>query len=998
MLNSVRVALALALTSLPATASAFAPNHDDDGGLTLADGRKLRPARAISWQVPAAARPAYARFLEQHGAGWRASFDLATGVPQRIYGAGIPAPGASLNPALAVAAAKSLLLEHLDLLAPGAELSDLELVANDWDDQSQLRTLGFEQRHRGARVKGAQVNLRIKNDRIIVIGSEALPQLDLQVPANFDRDAAARRAAAWMKTQAPGPFQFRRVEGPFVLPIFLADGTTQTQVVVEVELGQKSPSGRWLVYLDAHSLTPVGRESLLRFASGEIRFNTPDRYPRSTRSDKVAPRLTVGAANTDANGVLSWAGTDPLNVTFSPRGPEVTVINEAGALATFSGSLADGGTLSWDERNEELVDAQLNAFIAGTIVRNRGAKIAPNLGFVTREVLQATVNIAEACNAFSDGQTINFFVSSRQCENTARIPDVVYHETGHSIHANAIIRGVGNFDTALSEGISDYLSATITGDHGMARGFFYNNQPLRDIDEANDAVWPEDVGEPHTTGIIIGGTLWDLRKALITKLGEEAGIERADFLWYQAIRRSSDIPSSYAEVLAGDDDDGNLMNGTPNQCEINEAFARHGLADPSQVGPPLGTPVVNGEVITVPVATGGPACPGSTIGAMTLKWQLRGNPQVSGTVALTQVAAGYEAAIPPQAPGSVLQYQLEVTLGSGDLIRYPDNAADPWYERFVGEVTPLYCTDFETDPGSDFTHALLAGQAGQGADDWIWGTPAGTAGSGDPSSAYSGTQVYGNDLGGGNFNGKYQPGKTNALTGPRIDVQGHTNVRLQYRRWLTVEDGDFDQARITSNGAVVWSNFVTGTGRGSTHHEDKEWRFHDVDLSATIQDGAVQVAFVLQSDAGLEFGGWTVDDFCVVAFDEVTTCGNGQLDGAEACDDGNQVSGDGCENDCSPTARTPACGDGQLDPGEACDDGNLADGDGCQANCSATPVQMMPDCASDPASCAPNGNDELTQLEGEEGCGCTATGSTSMGGSWAVGLLIGLALTFRRRR
>src|SRR5882762_8433534 len=53
------------------------------------------------------------------------------------------------------------------------------------------------------------------------------------------------------------------------------------------------------------------------------------------------------------------------------------------------------------------------------------------------------------------------------------------------------------------------------------------------------------------------------------------------------------------------------------------------------------------------------------------------------------------------------------------------------------------------------------------------------------------------------------------------------------------------------------------------------------------------------------------------------TCGNGVPDPGETCDDGNNVSGDGCPADC----RAP-CGDGIIDPGEVCDDGNHIGGDG----------------------------------------------------------------------
>ncbi len=61
-------------------------------------------------------------------------------------------------------------------------------------------------------------------------------------------------------------------------------------------------------------------------------------------------------------------------------------------------------------------------------------------------------------------------------------------------------------------------------------------------------------------------------------------------------------------------------------------------------------------------------------------------------------------------------------------------------------------------------------------------------------------------------------------------------------------------------------------------------------------------------------------------------CGNGALDGGEACDDGNNVGGDGCAADCRSDER---CGNGVVDGprGEQCDDGNLVDGDDCQATC-----------------------------------------------------------------
>lgn len=63
------------------------------------------------------------------------------------------------------------------------------------------------------------------------------------------------------------------------------------------------------------------------------------------------------------------------------------------------------------------------------------------------------------------------------------------------------------------------------------------------------------------------------------------------------------------------------------------------------------------------------------------------------------------------------------------------------------------------------------------------------------------------------------------------------------------------------------------------------------------------------------------------------TCGNSVKDRGEACDDGNNVSGDGCPANCGPP-----CGDGIRDPDEACDDGNVIGGDGCSADCRSREV------------------------------------------------------------
>lgn len=83
-------------------------------------------------------------------------------------------------------------------------------------------------------------------------------------------------------------------------------------------------------------------------------------------------------------------------------------------------------------------------------------------------------------------------------------------------------------------------------------------------------------------------------------------------------------------------------------------------------------------------------------------------------------------------------------------------------------------------------------------------------------------------------------------------------------------------------------------------------------------------------------------------------CGDGAVGGVEACDDGNGDSGDGCSERCGvepgfgcgsgpagesvcSEVTSSACGDGLVGSGEQCDDGGTAPGDGCSELCSVEP-------------------------------------------------------------
>ena len=108
-------------------------------------------------------------------------------------------------------------------------------------------------------------------------------------------------------------------------------------------------------------------------------------------------------------------------------------------------------------------------------------------------------------------------------------------------------------------------------------------------------------------------------------------------------------------------------------------------------------------------------------------------------------------------------------------------------------------------------------------------------------------------------------------------------------------------------------------------------------------------------------------------------CGDGVVEGAEACDDGNQDDGDGCAADCSAVeagwscppgggacAPIELCGNGELDGDEACDDGNREDGDGCAGDCSVIEEGWW--CLEAGAACVPKDVCGNKVLEEGEAC------------------------------
>jgi cysteine-rich repeat protein len=935
--RTIAIATALA-AGLGASVNAYAP-HQGSERPVVAAGRAPRAHRTVGYSAPAKLAPQMGTF-----ASWQQIWDRDTDVPLRMWGPSIPFFGSTASSTVAESAALQFLAQHLALLAPGATASDFTILSNVVDRAGTIRTVGFQQTSNGLPVAGATIGLTFERDHLVMVSSTAVPNVVVRMPVGAMLATNLERSAQDFLSTANISTHVLRHGDRAIVPIIHERGTKASvdieyRVVDTVTVEADRGAGQWDVWLDANDGSAIARKSNLMFASGSVLFDVPDRGPQGTRSAKPAPNdnHTVNGALTTsaADGTVSWTGA---TATVAPglSGALVKVTNLAGANITDSLSLADAGSVTWSKASDGPSDAQLDAFVfISTAKAFVTAKLNPSASTSAFLGMQnvVSVNMNDKCNAFSTGEAEFFFLAgtagSDNCENTGRISDVVYHEFGHSIHFNSIIPGEGVFDGSLSEGMADTMAVSITGDHAMGKGFFVNlpTTALRDVDPVGlEKSWPADAdGEVHDEGEIIGEALYDTRKALQAKYGDADGFNKFLVVYYNVMERAADIPSSFPAALVGNDDDGDLSNGTPDQCEIQTAFALHGLtttagATSALLGIKPPTLTGNTVALSASAATPNPACPLPTIVSATLTWALQGGTKAD--VPLAFAAGAYTGDIPTQPSGSVIRYHVTVTLSDNTTMAFPDNKADPDYQTYVGAVTQIQCFDFEGGIG-DWTHSGTTVHNAP-ADEWEAGMPLGIGG--DPRAAHGGNNVLGQDLGDGTVgdgDGDYLDGGKSWAISPAIDLKGFTHVRLQYYRWLGVEDGAYDQATIFANTMPVWTN-LTSPGdpqNAEINHIDKEWRFADVDLTPAITAAMpMTLKFEVDADGGLDFAGWNLDDVCIVGTADPALCGNGTVDLGETCDDGNKNDGDGCSSSCQ-TEMGSGSGPGGVNGGGCCSAG-----------------------------------------------------------------------------
>ena len=502
------------------------------------------------------------------------------------------------------------------------------------------------------------------------------------------------------------------------------------------------------------------------------------------------------------------------------------------------------------------------------------------------EKVWADVDISyAACNAFYTSGTINFFVgSSSSCYNFGQVADVVYHEVGHGIH-HYILTG-GTFAGDVSEGSADFVSATLTNDAVIGRNSKPGGGYVRELD--TDKVYPDDVfNEVHADGLIWGSFLWNLRAQWQATYGEEEGAERTDVLFLGTLAQGPTLTDLYDAVILADDDNGDLSDGTPHACELVTLLDQHGLG-PGPLGvlvfdhQPLGPQ--SSQQAGYPVAFNiySPTRDCGEYDPEAVKLWFKAGPRglvpgIDGDapevwdgwqqVALTTDGVGFEGLIPRQLATTQVHYFMEAGTSDGSAVRFTHGGVVEGVHAFrVGDRAQIWCQDFEAGEPPDWQHGPgnPGGTEPSFEDEWEVAEPVG--GAFVPDAAASGSFVMGT-----NVAGLYRNNNQQFLSSPRIPLPEGRMTLLTFERWLTVEDGIYDRAELRADSVLIYEN--RSTEGGSSHSLDVDWTLVEFDVEALrdslATDAEVRLTWTLRSDPGLEFGGWNIDDVCVVQLDDL---------------------------------------------------------------------------------------------------------------------------------
>ena len=826
---------------------------------------------------------AWANFHARHPE-WNVLFDQHTGQAHRIFG-----------PAIALSG-NNACLEFVRRECTGFDIPVDQLRQAQAYSSAKYRYLWYEQWYQGMQVIGGRLGFKRTGEGALVwMASEVHPRIQLESGNLLRPEEAARIAGDGLSgIQNATTSPMLRI---LPVPGTEAMRTTYHRVYTVVLEGQdvRGFPFRYECLVDALSGRLWQRENqVVQFAHHPPQSNgnltmVGRVYPKHPFAplDSAMPlphlKFTVAGNTyyTTANGTydqglpgLPATGTFPLEGRFS----KVVQGNNGTTTPTFSlliDSLRDTVQYYGRGTSTSLWNKvpHLSAYYHATKVHDYMKSFLPNFTALDIPLTTKVERTDGNCNAFFNGNSINFYTQAGGCNTLAIVADVVYHEYGHAI-TNYFYNALGTQfrNGAVGEGYSDVYAITLTDTPVLGVGFNISspNTIVRRYD-INPKIYPQNlVGQVHADGEIICGAWWRTARNMNSNSGMMAIFSESLYGLANGPNGSEGVVYTdiLIDALQADDNDNNLANGTPNLTSIVNAFAFHGirmLANVTFSYPPLGdvqasTPAPFNVTlnITPPFST--------LISGAQLIYRLNNNPLSScDTIVLTPGAGNsYSGVIPAQPRGTIVRYFVGLQdltgFSGGAYPPFADLSSSPglWFNYLVG-FRNTYTVDVENQAQDS---SWIIGWSTDNAVTGIWeiGTPVPSYVT--PGVVSSIVQTGSNATPGGSrcaYTGNaFSPvddpdtedvdGGRTTLRTPPMDMTGMADPVLAYHRWYTNDMGDnpntdFLEVYI-NNGTTTWK-LVERTNRS-----DRQWRRNVFRVADYVTPNAtVQLRFIANDQA-----------------------------------------------------------------------------------------------------------------------------------------------------
>lgn len=818
-------------------------------------------------------------------ANWRCVMSEATGLPHRAFGPAIDVPGLTI-------ADKAFTFAAEELVGFGI---DAPMV---WDIESKMGQHTWahaEQTWQGISVKGGKLVTKWWNDQLIMWGADwyqGIPEDASEILSLTAQQEAATAGVvfdewgevemgdlAWVPTRGQAQNLVWHLTRTWTVAGRQGTIPRRYETGVDVQTGELVWRQNQVMHIDGKwgmpSMNGKPERAVLRMGidlpsampplviSGVITSDVHELYPYQDAVSLSLPALELPfpgqTVHTDADGGFITTAVGPQTVNVDLTGYWSTIYTNGNTPSTAVDFNDGYNTLDLSNLGNL---KERSAYRSTILIHDHMKALMPNFTDLDWS-LPTNIDIAGECNAFYDGQSINFYDVGGGCNATSLIADVVWHEYGHGINGYFYNSLNANFNNgAMNEGYADLWAMSLGDIAEIGKGFYTDSEDGIRVYDEDPKVYPEDlVGEVHADGEIICGAWYDTHLLMGGDWDATMALFMDAYPGLQATTPNGSEGQAYTDVLLdvlqADDDDGDLSNGTPNDLAIVEGFDIHGISifsyaeidhDSEEFVEAASTIEIEAETFIV--------FPYNLYFEAVNMWY-----RTESGAEWTQVAmdnpdgnAVFTAEIPAQEPGTVISYYMGISDEFGGLSAVtPFAAANATYPNLpfnllVG-VEPALIND--SDEYSDFGSWTtgLPGQDNATTGIWEEAIPVGSyAEANDPSTVVAPTQDHTLGMAGYAFITGQNPGVNDGigandvdagrttLLSPIIDLTPYENPVMAYWRWFVNAPpsganpaSDWWQVEVSNDGGANWQ-FLE-----NTLQQDISWRRNAFRIADVIE-------------------------------------------------------------------------------------------------------------------------------------------------------------------